>query len=385
MRIGIDARSILNPEKSAPSGVAHYVYHLIKNLLEIDKENQYVLFFDFKVRDRDVKKFTRPNVKIKFFPFSDYKKYLPGAYSEILGMATYTREKLDVLHSASPLYRVPASYRRKVITTFYDFAPYRVPELFPKLSSAKIKTLYSFMAKKSDRIIAVSQSTKNDAKELLNYPEDKIDMVYNGIDKRFFEESVLPSETLKKDYNIKDKYILFLGTLEPRKNLTRVLEAFSKFKSNSVDKGRRFDYQLVVAGKRGWLMEEYFQIVEDLGIKDEVIFTGYVGGDDLKPLYSYAEFFVMPSLYEGFGQTVVEAMACGAPAIVSKISSIPEIAGDSVYYVNPYDTEGIAKAMKELAGDENLRGALSARGKEQAKKFSWEKCARETLEVYKSI
>ena len=385
MRIGIDARSILNPEKSAPSGVAHYVYHLIKNLLEIDKENQYVLFFDFKVRDRDVKKFTRPNVKIKFFPFSDYKKYLPGAYSEILGMATYTREKLDVLHSASPLYRVPASYRRKVITTFYDFAPYRVPELFPKLSSAKIKTLYSFMAKKSDRIIAVSQSTKSDAKELLNYPEDKIDMVYNGIDKRFFEESVLSSETLKKDYNIKDKYILFLGTLEPRKNLTRVLEAFSKFKSNSVDKGRRFDYQLVVAGKRGWLVEEYFQIVEDLGIKDEVIFTGYVGGDDLKPLYSYAEFFVMPSLYEGFGQTVVEAMACGAPAIVSKISSIPEIAGDSVYYVNPYDTEGIAKAMKELAGDENLRGALSARGKEQAKKFSWEKCARETLEVYKSI
>src|SRR4030042_2713632 len=117
MRIGIDARAILNPKKSAPSGVAHYVWHLIKNILEIDSpqsgeassENQYVLFFDFKVRDKDVKKFTRPNVKIKFFPFSDYKKYMPGAYSEILGLATYSREKMDVLHVTSPLSRMPSS------------------------------------------------------------------------------------------------------------------------------------------------------------------------------------------------------------------------------------------------------------------------------------
>src|SRR4030065_2993115 len=150
MRIGIDARAILNPEKSAPTGVANYVWQLIKNLLEMDKENQYVLFFDFKVREKDVKRFSHPNVKIKFFPFSDYKKYMPAAYSEILVMATFAREKMDVLHTTSPLYRVPASYRGKIVTTFYDFAPYRVPELFPKLSNAKLKTLYSFAAKKSD-------------------------------------------------------------------------------------------------------------------------------------------------------------------------------------------------------------------------------------------
>ena len=137
MRIGIDARAILNPEKVAPTGVANYVWQLVKNLLEIDKENQYILFFDFKVRDRDVKRFTQPNVKIKFFPFSDYKKYMPAAYSEILGMATFAREKMDVLHTTSPLYRVPASYRGKIVTTFYDFAPYRLPELFPRLSTAR--------------------------------------------------------------------------------------------------------------------------------------------------------------------------------------------------------------------------------------------------------
>ena len=132
-------------------------------------------------------------------------------------------------------------------------------------------------------------------------------------------------------------------------------------------------------------METYFQQAEDLGIRDEVIFTGYVGGDELKPLYTHSEFFVIPSLYEGFGQTIVEAMACGAPCLVSKVSSIPEIVGDAAYFVNPHDTEGIGRAMAELAGNKELRDKLSAAGREQAKKFSWEKCARETLEVYKSI
>jgi len=382
MRIGIDARAILNPEKVAPTGVANYVWQLVKNLLEIDKENQYILFFDFKVRDRDVKRFTQPNVKIKFFPFSDYKKYMPAAYSEILGMATFAREKMDVLHTASPLYRVPASYRGKIVTTFYDFAPYRVPDLFPKLSNAKLKTLYSFAAKKSDRIIAVSESTKKDAKEFLGYPEEKITTIYNGIDQRFFGEDSFSRDDVKKNYGIIDKYILFLGTLEPRKNLSRVLEAFARFKKNYKNSS---DYQLVVAGKRGWLMEEYFQQTKDLGIEDDVVFTGYVGGDELKPLYTNAEFFVMPSLYEGFGQTIVEAMACGAPCLVSKISSIPEIADEAAYFVDPHDTEGIAKGMVELVSNQELREKLSAAGKEQAKKFNWEKCARQTLEVYKNV
>lgn len=382
MRIGIDARAILNPEKSAPSGVAHYVWHLIKNILEIDSENQYVLFFDFKVRDKDVKKFAKSNVKIKFFPFSDYKKYMPGAYSEILGLATYSREKLDLLHITSPLYRVPATYRGKVVTTFYDFAPYRVPELFPKLSTAKLKTLYSFAAMKSDRIIAVSESTKKDEMFFLGSKEDKISVIHNGIDSRFFEPCAVDRETVKSDYKIKDKYILFLGTLEPRKNLVRVIEAFAKFKNNFEGK---FNYQLVVAGKRGWLADEYYQLVKDLGLDDDVIFTGYVGGDELKPLYTHAEFFVMPSLYEGFGQTVVEAMACGAPCLVSRVASIPEVAGEAAFYVDPHDTEGIGKAMAELAGNKELRENLSAKGKEQAKKFSWERCARETLEVYKNV
>ena len=145
-------------------------------------------------------------------------------------MATFAREKMDVLHTTSPLYRVPASYRGKIVTTFYDFAPYRVPELFPRLSTAKLKTLYSFAAKKSDRIIAVSESTKKDAREFLGYPEEKITTIYNGIDNRFFSpDGGFNRRRLEKRHTaFWTNIFLFLGTLEPRKNLSRVLEAFAQ-------------------------------------------------------------------------------------------------------------------------------------------------------------
>ena len=141
MKIGIDARTILNPDKGDAIGVGHYTYQLIRHLLEIDHENEYVLFFDFRVREKDVKKFARPNVKIKFYPFSDYKKYLPGAYNEILGTATLAREKLDIVHSTSPSSRIPTSYRGKTIVTVHDLASYKVPDIFPNLKVAKYKML----------------------------------------------------------------------------------------------------------------------------------------------------------------------------------------------------------------------------------------------------
>src|SRR3989338_8286986 len=133
MRIGIDARTILSPEKGEAIGIGHYTYQLIRHLLDLDKENEYVIFFDFRVREKDVKKFSRPNVKIKFYPFSDYKKYLPGAYSEILGTATLQKENLDVLHSTSPQSRIPAAYRGKTVVTFHDLGVYKASKCYPKM------------------------------------------------------------------------------------------------------------------------------------------------------------------------------------------------------------------------------------------------------------
>ncbi len=387
MRIGIDARTILNPEKGEGIGVGHYTYQLIRHILEIDEENEYVLFFDFRVREKDIKKFTKKNVKIKFYPYSDYKKYLPGAYNEILGTATLAREHLDIIHATSPTSRIPMSYRGKTVVTVHDLAGYKVPDAFPKLKRTKYKATLNLMVGKADKIIAVSNSTKNDLCEFFNCPKDKIKVIYAGFDRRLFEESKISREKVLEKYGIDSnkKYILFLGTLEPLKNITRLFEAFNLFKETCKKENRKCDYKLVMAGKKGWLGGEYKQLAKDLGIAKDIIFTGYVIGDELVPLFRNADFFVMPSLYEGFGTTVLEAFATGTPAIVSNVSSIPEVAGEAAILVNPLDTSEIAQAMKKLAFDEELKAAYREKGKKQVEKFDWGKCAKETLEVYKSF
>lgn len=387
MKIGIDARTILNPEQGEAIGVGHYTYQLIRHLLAIDKENEYVLFFDFRVREKDIKKFTQSNVKIKFYPFSDYKKYLPGAYNEILGMATLAGEHLDVVHSTSPMSRIPVSYRGRMVVTVHNLAAYKVPDVFPQLKRTKIRTTTSLMVAHADKIIAVSNSTKNDIMEIFETEEGMIKVIHSGFDKRMSEESKMSREKVLEKYGIgKDKkYILFLGTIEPIKNITRLFEAFKKFKEDNIKTNGRCDHKLIMSGKNGWLAQEYRQIAKDLGLAKDVIFTGYIIGDELVPLFKNADFFVMPSLYEGFGMTVLEAFATGTPAIVSNVSSIPEVTGDAAILVNPLKTEEIAEAMKRLATDEKLKDELRAKGLAQVEKFNWEKCARETLEVYKGL
>jgi len=386
MRIGIDARTILNPEKGDAIGIGHYTYQLIRHLLKNDTENEYVIFFDFRVREKDIKKFTQPNVKIKFYPFSDYKKYLPGVYNEILGAATLQREKLDVLHVTSQTSRIPASYRGKVVVTFHDMGMFLVPQYYASSRRLREKVVSNVMAKKADKIIAVSNSLKGELEKFLKVPEDKSTVIYSGLDSRFFEAPASDSNKILAKFEISKKYILFLGTLEPAKNIARLLEAFAKFKESYKPKhGGKCDYQLVLAGKRGWLSQEYTQIIKDFGLSKDVVFTGYVIGDELVPLLKQAECFIMPSLYEGFGMTVLEAFAAETPAIVSRVASLPEVAGDAAYFVNPIDTDEIAGAIEKFVSDENLRGSYKRKGLEQAKKFDWDKTAKETLEIYKSF
>lgn len=388
MKIGIDARTILNPEKGDAIGVGHYTYQLIRHLLQIDKENEYVIFFDFHVREKDIKKFKQPNVKIKFYPYSDYKKYLPGAYNEILGTATLVREHLNVIHSTSSTSRIPASYRGKTIVTVHDLASYKVPDVFPKIKTARFKAVTNLMIGKANKVIAVSESTKKDICDIFGCKEDKVKVIYSGLDKRFFEEPKIGREKIMAKFGINNnetKYILFLGTLEPIKNISRLFEAYKIMRDALKKENGKCEYKLVMAGKRGWLAEEYKKMAKDLEIAKDVIFTGYVIGDEIVPLFKNAEFFVMPSLYEGFGTTVLEAFATGTPAIVSNVSSIPEIAGDAAILVNPINVKEIADAMLKMAKDDKLRYDFRQKGFEQVKKFDWEKCAKETLEIYKSV
>lgn len=390
MRIGIDARTILNPKKGEAIGSGHYTYQLIKHLLDIDRENEYVLFFDFRVREKDVKKFTRANTKILFYPFSDYRRYLPGAYNEILTAATLAKEKLDILHSTSPTSRIPSTYRGKTVATFHDMAMYKIPECFPKTTVMHNKISYQLMAKKVDKIVAVSNSIKDDLENIFKVG-DKTEVIYSGLDERFFNGLDIGAERILGKLGINKKYILFLGTIEPSKNITRLLQSFAIFKNKMlaldkrVSKHKKFDYQLLLVGKSGWLAKEYLQIAKDLNIKRDVVFSGYLIGDELLPVFKKAEFFILPSLYEGFGMTVLEAFATATPAIVSNVSSLSEVAKDAAYFINPMDIEEMALAMEKFAQDKELREEFRQKGLLRAREFNWDKAAKETLTLYKKL
>ncbi len=387
MRIGIDARTILNPVKGDAIGVGHYTYQLIRHLLDMDNNNEYVLFFDASVRQKDIRKFTRKNTKIVFYPFSDYKKYLPGAYNEILASAVLSRENLDVLHVTSTETRIPSTYRGKLVVTLHDLGIYKVPESYKKITRIRANIVKKFMIKKADHVIAVSESIKKDAELMFKSIIGKTTVVYSGLDQRFFEECKGNYKIIPKKFGITKKYIFFLGTIEPSKNITRLLHAFLLFKEDRIKKSCReiCDYQLLIAGKPGWLASDIKYMVKDLQLIKDVKFSGYIIGDELVPLFKMSEFFVLPSLYEGFGTTILETFATGVPAIVTNVGSAPEIANGAAKLVDPNNTKDIAAAMIEFANNEELRNEFKIKGLLRAKEFDWNKTAKETLKIYNDI
>lgn len=383
MRIGIDAQTILNPELGDAAGLGHYTYQLIRHLLEIDKENEYYLYFNYRVRKKDIKKFSRPNVTVRHFPFSYYKRFLPYAYSEMLASAYFSHDNLDILHV--PGGRAPMTYRGKLVVTSYYLAMKKFPDMFPQKSVMKFK-LKPPRFKKADMVIATSESAKKDLESDFGVEDKKIKVVYNAFDEKFFKEAPISEiQRVKEKYKIDGEYILFMNTIKPLNNLSRLIEAFSKLRLILKGKKPNSKYKLVLAGKSGWLSDEIKQTAKDFGLKNEVLFPGYIEPEDLNGIFSGADVFISVPVYEEFGSSVLEAMACGVPVICSDVPSHVEITGNAAIHVSPYDIEAIKSSILKILDDEKLREYLKLKGIERAKKYHWKKTAEETLKVYKEV
>jgi len=396
MRIGIDCRTILHPEKGEGAGLGHYTYQLVRHLLKIDKKNTYFLFFDRSVQKRRLDKFKQKNVLIRFFPFLQYKNLMPDDLSYLLVNATLDKEKLDVFHSPDIL--LPRAYQGASIITAHDLAFYKFPELISPEKPYLLKTIVSNILKQTKKVIAVSKSTAKDLQEIFDLDVEKIETIYHGIDKRFFKKRNLSEiKKVKKKYSIKKDYLFFLGTLEPRKNIIRIIEAYERFRdrliqslSNTKNKTKINQnifskYQLVLAGAEGHDFKKIKKKIVDSEYRNDIILPGYVEADDLGALFSGASLFVFPSLYEGFGLPILEAMAKGIPIISSNTSSIPEVTQNAAILVDPYNVAQIAQAIYLLLGDKTLQKKLITKGRTRVKSFTWEKCAKKTLGVYKQI
>lgn len=388
MRIGIDCRTILNTNEEM-TGISHYTYYLVKYLLSIDQENEYVLFFDNKFSQKE--QFMGPKVKIVKLPFYQYKKYLPLAYSQMLISAFFAREKLDLLHAPANI--IPLFYKGPAVVTIHDLAIYKFPEFFPgnKIikQSLATKILVPNTINKAKKIIAVSQNTKKDIIDIFGVPEEKIQVVYEGV---ISHGKNCPNQadfaTVSKYYGIKEKYLLFVGSLEPRKNIINLVKAFKNYKLTEGDKTT--DLQLILIGGKGWKNDNIFKTIQEANQilstkeKDEPIkYLGYLPLAEKLSLIAHALAFIFPSFYEGFGLPVLEAMSMSTPVITSNVSSLPEITGpNGALLINPYKESEIQEAISQIITDEGIREQLAIAGYQRAQSFTWQRCAEETLKVY---
>lgn len=283
----------------------------------------------------------------------------------------------DLFHS--PDFTLPPTAGRPSVLTVHDLAFLRVPEAaYPSLRSY-LEVVVPRSARRADRIIAVSQRTADDLQELLEIPAERIAVIPEGVGGEFMPVADTPKTRTEFElYGIRKPYILAVGTLEPRKNYVRLFQAYAGLRD------RGYDLHLVVAGRRGWLYEPILAAIRELGLTDDVRIVR-PRDRDLPALYSLAEVFVYPSLYEGFGIPPLEAMACGTAVACSATSSLPEVVDDAALLFDPLDTEGIADALSRLLDDEHLRRELSGRGRARARMFTWDRAAASTVGVYRDV
>ncbi len=374
MRIGIDLRSL---EEENISGVGEYTLEIIRCLLEADRKNDYIIFSNaFRNQNENFSFIDEySNVKLARFRFPN----------KLLNLFLWYLNwpKLDKLIGGVDVFFAPninfltVSRNCKFVTTFHDLSF----EYFPEFFRHKTMLWHSWfvnprkIARNSDSVIAVSKSTKTDLENIYGISPEKVRVVRHGVGEeyRIIDRNDPKLLEIQKKYGLPYKYILYLGNIEPRKNIVSIIEAFKDFQKVNAQFGR---CKLVFAGN---ISRQYTDIFNRE--KNGIFSIGYVAKDDKPFLYNLASLFVYPSHFEGFGLPVLEAMACGTPVITSHNSSIPQVAGKSAIAIDPNRPEQLREAMKSILGDEKLQTTLRQRGLEQARKFSWRKCANETLKI----
>lgn len=370
MKIGIDISQIVHG-----TGVSFYTRNLVRGLARVDQKNDYLLFGS-SLRLKSVLQEFAAEVKKINKNFSSKIIVLPPTLAEPLWnrWRFLSIERLigpiDVFHSSD--WTQPPTKAAKV-TTIHDFGFLKYPDLaHPKVMEVMERRL-KLIKKEVDLIVSVSEATAKDIVEILGIPRKKIRVVYEAPAEEHRKISLQAVKEIKKKIGIKEKYLLAVANLDPRKNLRRIIEAYGFLHPQLPG------VQLVIAGQPGW---EGIEALKTKARDLDIVFAGYVTNQDLAALYTSASCLVYPSLYEGFGLPILGAMACGCPVVTSNVSSMPEVAGNAAVLVDPENIEDIARGIKEAM---ERKKELIKKGFERAKQFSWEKTAKETLEVYNEL
>ena len=367
MRIAINALA----SRGTLSGAARYIRSLVTSLAKVDAKNEYVLY----ASQDDVPLFAGlgpnfqpvPTVAIRPLRLLWEQTELPWDLK---------RRRVDVFHG--PVFIAPFVKTCRQVVTIHDMTFFLLPQCHLFTKRHYFQRLIPRCVGRANQVIAVSESTRRDLVRILgSHCSKKIRVIYHGKDECFCpDRAAAAARGLRMKYGLLGRVILFVGLIEPRKNLERLIRAYAKLKSLHQDSC------LVLAGSQGWGYEAVLRAVSESGVKDRVFFPGFIPERELPSLYNLADVFVYPSLYEGFGFPVLEAMSCGTPVVASRVSSMPEIAGDAALLVDPHDVDSIAQALERVLVDRTLRERMAEEGIRRSQPFTWERTARETLAAY---
>lgn len=366
--IGIDANEA---NVASRVGISEYAFQILNMLYRFRKENTIKHVFKIYLKSEPLTSLPEE---------TDWWKYIVVKPSKLwtqigLPFSLYTSSKkpdvfLTLTHYAPRFSPVPT------IVSVMDLSYLHFPETFRKNDLYQLTKWTEYSVKKAEKVVTISNSSKDDIIKHYHVPPGKVKVVHLGLKPLSMDKKLSDLE----GFGVKGNYVLFVGTLQPRKNIVRLIESFAMLPDDI-----RSKYQLVIVGKKGWLYEEILSAPKKLNIEEKVLFLDYVSDNDLPSFYKNADVFVLPSLYEGFGLPVLEAMKYGCPVITSNVSSLPEAGGDAALYVDPEDKESIRDAIVKVLTDKSLREKMIEKGNTHYKKFTWEKAAHEVLDTIEEV
>lgn len=367
MRIAIDCHSL----GTSVGGNETYTFCLTSALIQLDRRNEYVLFYT-RASDKVAALAAADNataVRVRpHWPYMRIPVSLPQAVRN---------QRVDVLHVQ---YITPPFVRAPVVNMIHDVASLYYPQFFSRSEYFRNRLLLPQSVHAAARILTVSQASKDQIVRAFGIPPSKVVVTYNGISERFRRAPAHQVGEVLEKYRIAGPYLLFVGNIQPRKNLQGIVEAFVIMKQQHA-----LRHRLVVVGRKAWLYSDIFERVRQLKLQDDITFTGYVPDDDLPALYTGADLLMYPSFFEGFGFPPLEAMACGTPAVAAQEPAFPEILGDAAVLVDPRSPTAIAQGALRILSDGAFCRELVARGLERAARFTWEAAARVTLAVFEEV
>lgn len=368
MHIGLNAQLLTLKQNYRGAGINTYIFYLLRAISALELPYHFTVFLGER-------EFREHNLDLRYTRWPTHHPVARILWEQLVLPDLLRRTGVEILHAMA--FVIPLLARCPAVVTVYDLSFLRYPQAFRPFNRWYLSRFTPLSVRRARRVIAISESTRQDVIRYLHVAPERVDVIHCGVASSFRPLPAREVERFRRERQLSDPFILFVGTLEPRKNVDLLVRAYARWRAQDNRVPR-----LVIAGAKGWYFETIFRAVTRLGLHDSVSFPGYISAEELPLWYNAAGLFVYPSIFEGFGLPVLEAMACGTPVVCSNTSSLPEVTGDAAVLVAPDDEVGLAEAMRTVWESAGLRQTMIERGLARARERSWTHVAVQTVQTY---